>query len=76
MVFSHGFRSAQAMLRLLAPSYARRLNIIAFDLVGNGVSDLSAYERQNTHRCAATLATCWKSLKISPPIRSSSPAAR
>jgi sigma-B regulation protein RsbQ len=33
------------MWRLLAPGYAQRYRIVLFDLVGSGLSDLSAYDR-------------------------------
>jgi len=45
MVFSHGFGCDQTMWRFLAPSYEERFRTIAFDLVGSGGSDLSAYRR-------------------------------
>lgn len=44
MFFAHGFGCDQNMWRLLQPSYARRYRTVAFDLVGSGASDLSAYD--------------------------------
>ncbi|MBA3774496.1 MAG: alpha/beta hydrolase [Ramlibacter sp.] len=44
MVFIHGFGCDQAMWRLLAPHFAERYQVILLDLVGNGGSDLSAYD--------------------------------
>jgi sigma-B regulation protein RsbQ len=45
MVFAHGFGCDQTMWRFLAPAYEDRFRTIAFDLVGSGGSDLTAYER-------------------------------
>jgi sigma-B regulation protein RsbQ len=45
MVFAHGFGCDQTMWRFLAPAYEERFRTIAFDLVGSGCSDLSAYSR-------------------------------
>ncbi|HYW56123.1 MAG TPA: alpha/beta hydrolase [Polaromonas sp.] len=44
MFFAHGFGCDQNMWRLLQPSYAQRYRTVAFDLVGSGSSDLSAYD--------------------------------
>ncbi|MEO6408388.1 MAG: alpha/beta hydrolase [Burkholderiaceae bacterium] len=44
MVFGHGFGCDQHMWRLLAPVFAQRFRIVAFDLVGSGKSDLTAYD--------------------------------
>lgn len=46
MVFAHGFGCDQTMWRFLAPAYEERFRIVAFDLVGSGNSDLSAYSRE------------------------------
>jgi sigma-B regulation protein RsbQ len=43
MFFAHGFGCDQNMWRLLAPAYQDRYRVVAFDLVGSGSSDLSAY---------------------------------
>lgn len=45
LVFSHGFGCDQNMWRFLAPQYASRFRTVTFDLVGAGLSDLSAYDR-------------------------------
>ena len=45
MVFAHGFGCDKNMWRLLAPGYAARYRIVLFDLVGSGMSDLAAYDR-------------------------------
>ena len=45
MVFAHGFGCDQTMWRFLAPAYEERFRTIAFDLVGSGGSDLTAYCR-------------------------------
>ncbi len=45
MIFSHGFGCDQNMWRLLAPHFEDRYKIVLFDLVGSGMSDLSAYDR-------------------------------
>jgi sigma-B regulation protein RsbQ len=44
MVFIHGFGCDQNMWRLLAPSFQSRFRTVLFDLVGSGLSDLSAYD--------------------------------
>jgi sigma-B regulation protein RsbQ len=46
MVFAHGFGCDQTMWRFLAPAYEERFRTIAFDLVGSGCSDLTAYDRE------------------------------
>ena len=46
MVFAHGFGCDQSMWRLLAPSYAERYRVVLYDLVGSGMSDLAAYDRE------------------------------
>ena len=46
MVFAHGFGCDQNMWRLLAPHFADRYRIVLYDLVGSGMSDLSAYDRR------------------------------
>jgi sigma-B regulation protein RsbQ len=45
MVFAHGFGCDQTMWRFMAPAYQDRFRTIAFDLVGSGGSDLTAYDR-------------------------------
>jgi sigma-B regulation protein RsbQ len=44
MLFVHGFGCDQTMWRLLMPRFASRFKTVAFDLVGSGNSDLSAYD--------------------------------
>lgn len=44
MFFAHGYGCDQNMWRLLQPNYAKRFRTVAFDLVGSGASDLSAYK--------------------------------
>jgi sigma-B regulation protein RsbQ len=44
MVFAHGFGCDQTMWRYLVPAFEARYKIVLFDLVGSGLSDLSAYE--------------------------------
>ena len=44
MVFAHGFGCDQSMWRFLAPVFQGRYRTVLFDLVGNGQSDLSAYD--------------------------------
>ena len=46
MVFAHGFGCDQTMWRLLAPAFESRYQLVLFDLVGSGSSDLSAYDRK------------------------------
>jgi len=45
VVFAHGFGCDQAVWRFLTPAFEARYRIVAFDLVGSGDSDLSAYDR-------------------------------
>ncbi|MGZ5201107.1 MAG: alpha/beta fold hydrolase [Telluria sp.] len=45
MIFAHGFGCDQTMWRFLTPAFADRFRVVAFDLVGSGGSDLSAYDR-------------------------------
>ena len=44
-VFLHGFGCDQAVWRFMMPAFEARYRILAFDLVGSGDSDLSAYDR-------------------------------
>lgn len=44
LVFAHGFGCDQNMWRFLAPRFAARFKVVTFDLVGSGLSDLSAYD--------------------------------
>lgn len=45
MMFAHGFGCDQTMWRFIAPAYEDRFRTIAFDLVGSGGSDVTAYDR-------------------------------
>lgn len=45
LMFAHGFGCDQNMWRLLAPCFEDRFRVVTFDLVGSGLSDLSAYDR-------------------------------
>ena len=45
VMFAHGFGCDQSMWRLMHPSYSKRYRTVLFDLVGSGMSDLSAYDR-------------------------------
>lgn len=45
IIFSHGFGCDQSMWRFLAPTFSERYRVILYDLVGNGSSDLAAYDR-------------------------------
>ena len=44
MIFAHGFGCDQNMWRFLQPHFGKRYRTVLFDLVGNGRSDLSAYD--------------------------------
>lgn len=44
MVFAHGFGCDQAMWRFVAPAFEDDFQVVLFDHVGAGGSDLSAYE--------------------------------
>ena len=46
MMFAHGFGCDQTMWRYLEPAFSDRFRTVLFDLVGSGMSDLSAYDRQ------------------------------
>ncbi len=45
LMMAHGFGCDQNMWRLLTPHFRERFRIILFDLVGSGLSDLTAYDR-------------------------------
>jgi sigma-B regulation protein RsbQ len=45
MVFAHGYGCDQNMWRLLTPAFEDRYRIVVYDLVGSGLSDISAYDR-------------------------------
>jgi sigma-B regulation protein RsbQ len=44
MVFAHGYGCDQNMWRFVVPAFADAYRIVLFDHVGNGKSDLSAYD--------------------------------
>ena len=44
MMFAHGYGCDQNMWRLVAPAFADTYRLVLFDHVGNGKSDLSAYD--------------------------------
>ncbi|WP_189336229.1 alpha/beta fold hydrolase [Actinoplanes ianthinogenes] len=44
MVFAHGYGCDQNMWRLVTPAFADTHRLVLFDHVGNGKSDLSAYD--------------------------------
>ena len=44
MVFAHGYGCDQNMWRFVVPAFADAYKIVLFDHVGNGKSDLSAYD--------------------------------
>jgi sigma-B regulation protein RsbQ len=46
MMFSHGFGCDQNMWRFVWPTFADAYQIVLFDHVGNGKSDLSAYDEK------------------------------
>jgi sigma-B regulation protein RsbQ len=46
MMFAHGYGCDQNMWRLVAPEFASTHRIVLFDHVGNGRSDLSAYDEE------------------------------
>ena len=45
LVFSHGFGCNQAMWNYLAPQFSKRFRVVMYDLVGAGLSDLSAFDK-------------------------------
>ncbi|WP_439865017.1 alpha/beta fold hydrolase [Pseudomonas antarctica] len=45
LVFSHGFGCSQAMWNYLAPQFVDRFRVVMYDLVGAGLSDLSAFDK-------------------------------
>jgi sigma-B regulation protein RsbQ len=45
IVFAHGFGCDQNMWRFVAPAFEDRFEVVLFDHVGAGGSDLSAYDR-------------------------------
>jgi sigma-B regulation protein RsbQ len=46
MMFAHGYGCDQNMWRLVAPAFADTHRLVLFDHVGNGKSDLSAYDEK------------------------------
>lgn len=44
MVFAHGFGCDQNMWRFLTPEFSNEYRIVLFDLVGCGLSDVTAYD--------------------------------
>ncbi len=44
MLFAHGFGCDQNMWRFVAPAFAQRYQVVLFDYVGSGQSDLGAYD--------------------------------
>lgn len=46
MMFSHGFGCDQNMWRLVAPAFENDYQVVLFDHVGFGSSDLAAYDRK------------------------------
>ncbi|SFV14469.1 alpha/beta fold hydrolase [Pseudoduganella namucuonensis] len=58
MVLAHGFGCDQSMWRLLTPTFQETHQLLLFDLVGSGGSDLTAYNRdkyQTLHGYASDL---------------------
>ncbi len=45
LVFSHGFGCNQAMWHDLAPPFTEHFRVVMYDLVGAGLSDLSAFDK-------------------------------
>lgn len=45
MIFAHGYGCDQHMWRLITPAFEKTHQIVLFDHVGSGGSDLSAYDR-------------------------------
>jgi sigma-B regulation protein RsbQ len=52
LIFSHGFGCDQTMWRYLIGHFTDRFRVVAYDLVGAGKSDLSAYDRQKYNSLA------------------------
>ncbi|MDR6100124.1 sigma-B regulation protein RsbQ [Agrobacterium larrymoorei] len=46
MVFAHGYGCDQHMWRMVAPAFEDHFNVVTFDHVGAGNSDVSSYDRQ------------------------------
>jgi sigma-B regulation protein RsbQ len=46
MMFAHGYGCDQNMWRLVAPAFADQYRLALFDYVGNGRSDLTAYDEK------------------------------
>jgi sigma-B regulation protein RsbQ len=52
LVFAHGFGCDQAMWRMVAPAFERDYQVVLFDYVGAGQSDLDAYDPERYSRLA------------------------
>lgn len=50
LVFSHGFGCDQNIWRLITSEFTSHYRVVLFDLVGTGLSDLSAYDRSKYSR--------------------------
>jgi sigma-B regulation protein RsbQ len=46
LLFAHGFGCDQNMWRYVTPAFEEDYRVIAFDYVGSGRSDMSAYDRE------------------------------
>lgn len=46
IIFVHGFGCDQNMWRLLAPAYSKKYRTVLLDLVGSGLSDLAAFDKE------------------------------
>lgn len=46
LVFSHGFGCNQAMWNYLLPYFVERFRVVVYDLVGAGLSDPAAYDKE------------------------------
>src|SRR5687768_11339548 len=44
IIFAHGFGCSQEMWRAVAPQFEADHQVVLFDAVGSGASDLSAYD--------------------------------
>lgn len=50
MIFAHGFGCDQNMWRLITPTFEKNYQVVLFDHVGAGKSDLSAYDPEKYSR--------------------------
>jgi sigma-B regulation protein RsbQ len=71
LIFAHGYGCNQNMWRLVAPAFEKHHQIVLFDHVGAGASDIAAYDRikyGTLHGYAQDVLEICRSLELNNPI--------